>query len=321
MTPHAHIIRNAGTEFQPDWFENVRINRSATERRIASLLKRRTVKKQHQAGWLIKAISCIDLTTLAGDDTPDRVKRLAHKAKNVLRPDIVAGLGLSDTPPTVGAVCVYPTMVSHAVEVLDSTNIPVAAVATGFPTGLIPLNYRLAEITYAVEQGAEEIDIVISRAHILNGDWQALYDELVAMKQACETAHIKAILATGDIKTLKNVYIASMIAMQAGCDFIKTSTGKESVNATLPVSLIMVRAIRDYYHRTGYQVGFKPAGGISTAKDALSWCILMKEELGNDWLNNTLFRIGASSLLTDIERQCEHFVSGRYSANNRHTMG
>lgn len=319
MSKNTHITCNAGTKFQPDWFEKVQINRTATERRVASLLKRRSLKRQYQAGWLITAISCMDLTTLAGDDTPDRVKRLAHKAKHVLRPDIVAGLGLSDSPPTVGAVCVYPTMVAHAIQVLQNTNIPVAAVATGFPAGLIPLNLRLAEILYAVEQGAMEIDIVIPRAYILNGNWQALYDELVAMKQACGTAHIKAILATGDIKTLKNVYIASMIAMQAGCDFIKTSTGKESVNATLPVSLTMVRAIRDYYHRTGYKVGFKPAGGISTTRDAIAQLILIKEELGNDWLNATRFRLGASALLTDIERQLEHFVSGRYSANHRHT--
>jgi len=172
----------------------------------------------------------------------------------------------------------------------------------------------------AVADGAEEIDIVITRAHVLTQDWHALYDEVKAMREACGPAHLKAILATGDLKTLRNVYKASMVAMMAGADFIKTSTGKEEVNATLPVSLVMCRAIRDFEALAGFKVGFKPAGGVRTAKDALNWLILMKEELGREWLEPDLFRIGASSLLGDIERQIEHFVTGRYAAASRHAM-
>jgi deoxyribose-phosphate aldolase len=311
--------RNDGVALQPDWFESARVNLSAVERRAATLTTRRTVKKEWQAAWLVKAITCIDLTTLAGDDTPGRVKRLCAKAKAPLRADLVEALGL-DHMPTVGAVCVYPTMVRTAVEALAGSGIPVASVATGFPSGLMPLNLRLEEIRWAVSEGAREIDIVITRAHVLGRDWQALYDEVRAMREACGDAHLKAILATGDLKTFRNVYKASMVAMQAGADFIKTSTGKEDVNATLPVSLVMVRALRDYFERTGAQVGFKPAGGLRAAKDALAWLILMKEELGNDWLEPELFRIGASTLLTDIERQIEHFVTGRYSSAMRHAM-
>jgi deoxyribose-phosphate aldolase len=304
---------------QPDWFDSARVNLSAVERRAATLTTRRTVKKEWQAAWLVKAITCIDLTTLAGDDTPGRVRRLCAKAKAPLRADLVEALGL-DHMPTVGAVCVYPTMVRTAVESLAGSGIPVASVATGFPAGLMPLKLRLEEIRWAVAEGAREIDIVITRAHVLSQDWQALYDEVGAMREACGDAHLKAILATGDLKTLRNVYKASMVAMQAGADFIKTSTGKEDVNATLPVSLVMVRALRDYFERTGAKVGFKPAGGLRAAKDALAWLILMKEELGNDWLEPELFRIGASTLLTDIERQIEHFVTGRYSSAMRHAM-
>lgn len=314
-----NAVRNQGTRLQVDWVEAARVNRSAVERRAATLTTRRSVKKAWQAAWLIKAVGCIDLTTLAGDDTPGRVRRLCAKARNPLRRDLVEALGL-ERMPTTGAVCVYPTMVSTAVKALEGTGIPVASVATGFPAGLTPLPVRLEEIRYAVGEGAHEIDIVVTRAHVLDQDWLALYDEISAMREACGTAHLKAILATGDLRTLRNVYRASMVAMQAGADFIKTSTGKEDVNATLPVSLVMVRAIRGYLERTGAKVGFKPAGGLKTAKDALAWQILMKEELGDDWLEPDLFRIGASSLLGDIERQIEHFVTGRYSAANRHAM-
>ncbi len=310
----APVARNPGTPLAPEWFEHVQVNLSATERRAATLGTRRTVKKDYQAAWLVKALQCIDLTTLAGDDTPGRVQRLCAKARRPLRDDIVEALGLSDAPPKVGAVCVYPAMVPHAVKALDGSGIPVASVATGFPAGLTPLAQRLAEIRYAVGEGAQEIDIVIFRAHVLTQDWRALYDEIAAMREACGPAHMKAILATGDLKTLRNVYKASMVAMQAGADFIKTSTGKEDVNATLPVSLTMVRALRDYGDLTGHKVGFKPAGGLKTAKDAMSWLILMKEELGRRWLEPDLFRIGASSMLADIERQLEHFVTGRYAA-------
>lgn len=310
----APVTRNPGTALTPAWFEDVQVNLSAAERRAATLTTRRTVKKNYQAAWLVKALQCIDLTTLAGDDTPGRVARLCAKAKRPLRDDIVAALGLADAPPTVGAVCVYPAMVPHAVKALEGSRIPVASVATGFPAGLTPLPQRLAEIRYAVGEGAHEIDIVIHRAQVLTQDWAALYDEVAAMREACGPAHMKAILATGDLKTLRNVYKASMVAMQAGADFIKTSTGKEDVNATLPVSLTMVRALRDYGELTGHEIGFKPAGGLKTAKDAMSWLILMKEELGRRWLEPDLFRIGASSMLGDIERQLEHHVTGRYAA-------
>jgi deoxyribose-phosphate aldolase len=315
-----HAQRNTGTPLHPEWFESISVNLSAAERRAATMGTRRTVKKEYQAAWLVKAIQCIDLTTLAGDDTPGRVRRLCWKARRPVRDDIVEALGLSANPPTVGAVCVYPTMVSHAVKALEGSRIPVASVATGFPAGLTPLPQRLAEIRYAVDQGAAEIDIVIHRAQVLTQDWQALYDEVQAMRDACGAAHLKAILATGDLKTLRNVYKASMVAMQAGADFIKTSTGKEDVNATLPVSLTMVRALRDYGELTGQMVGFKPAGGLRTAKDALNWLILMKEELGRRWLEPDLFRLGASSMLADIERQLEHFVTGRYSALIHHAL-
>ena len=310
--------RNNGTPLKPEWFEDVSVNRSASERRAATISARRSVKKEYQAAWLIRAIQCIDLTTLAGDDTAGRVRRLCAKARRPVREDILEALGLADAGITTGAVCVYPTMVSHAVKALEGSGIPVASVATGFPAGLTPLPLRLAEITYAVEQGAHEIDIVITREHVLTQNWSALYDEIAAMREVCGDAHMKAILATGDLNTLTNVYRASMVAMQAGSDFIKTSTGKEDVNATLPVSLTMVRALRDYGELSGQSVGFKPAGGLKTAKDALAWLTLMKEELGNRWLEPDLFRIGASSMLGDIERQLEHFVTGRYSAANRH---
>lgn len=311
--------RNPGTPLQPDWFAPVRVNRPAAERRAASLTARRSPKKEHQAAFLLNAIRCMDLTTLAGDDTPARVARLCAKARRPVSDETVAGLGLA-AMPRVGAVCVYPTMVAPAVRALGNSGIPVASVATGFPAGLTPLPLRLAEIRYAVDHGAAEIDIVITRAHVFAADWTALYDEIAAMREACGAAHLKAILATGDLATLTPVYAASMVAMQAGADFIKTSTGKEGVNATLPVSLTMLRALRDYGERTGVRIGFKPAGGMKTAKDAIAWQILMKEELGRDWLEPELFRLGASSMLGDIERQLDHFVTGRYAASHRHAL-
>ena len=316
---HNSFPRNAGTALQLEWFENHQVNTSAAERRAASLTTRRSVKKEYQAAWLVKALQCIDLTTLAGDDTPGRVSRLCAKAREPLRDDIVEGLGLPEMPH-VGAVCVYPSMVPYAVKALRGSGIPVASVATGFPAGLTPLPLRLAEIKYAVEEGAGEIDIVIHRAQVLRQEWAALHDEVAAMREACGPAHMKAILATGDLKTLRNVYKASMVAMQAGSDFIKTSTGKEDVNATLPVSLTMLRALRDYREHTGFNIGFKPAGGLKTAKDAMNWLILMKEEMGRRWLEPDLFRIGASSMLSDIERQLEHHLTGRYAALSHHPV-
>jgi deoxyribose-phosphate aldolase len=312
--------RNAGTDFLPAMFEAMSVNLSATERRIATLTTRRTVKKAWQAAWLIRAIECIDLTTLAGDDTEGRVERLCAKARNPLRADLKEALGLGDYHLTTGAVCIYPMMVATAVKALEGSGVPVASVATGFPAGLTPMKDRLAEITFAVGEGAAEIDIVISRRHVLTGNWQALYDEVRLMREACGEAHMKAILSTGELKTLSNVYKASMVSMMAGADFVKTSTGMEAVNATLPVSLTMVRSVRDYLEMTGEVCGFKPAGGIRTTKDALAWLILMKEELGNDWLKPDLFRFGASALLGDIERQIEHNLTGRYSSADRHGM-
>ena len=320
LSPGHNRPRNSGAPLDPAWFESVGVNTSAVERRAATLTTRRTVKKEYQAAWLVKALTCIDLTTLSGDDTGERVRRLCAKARRPLSENLLAALGLADDPPTVAAVCVYPTMVAPAVRALEGTDIPVASVATGFPTGLMPLKLRLEEIRYAVGEGAREIDIVITRAHVLGRDWNALYDEVAAMREACGPAHLKAILGTGDLKTLRNVYAASMVAMQAGADFVKTSTGKEDVNATLPVSLVMARAIRDYRERAGVDIGFKPAGGLRAAKDALAWLILMKEELGLPWMQPDLFRIGASGLITDIERQLDHYATGRYSAAHRHAM-
>ncbi len=312
--------RNPGTALQTGWFQDIAVNLSASERRAGTLTTRRSVKKAFQAAWMVKAITCMDLTTLAGDDTAGRVQRLCAKARRPVRDDLLEALGLGDAGVKVGAVCVYPTMVGNAVKALEGSGIPVASVATGFPAGLTPLPLRLAEIRYAVEEGAAEIDIVVTREHVLTQNWAALYDEIRQMREACGLAHLKAILATGDLKTLRNVYKASMVAMQAGSDFIKTSTGKEDLNATLPVSLTMVRALRDYGERTGQKIGFKPAGGLKTAKDAKAWLILMKEELGLPWLQPDLFRIGASSMLSDIERQLEHYVTGRYSASFRHAV-
>jgi deoxyribose-phosphate aldolase len=278
------------------------------------------VKKEWQAAWLLRAIACMDLTTLSGDDTADRVRRLCAKARQPLQESMVKALGIEELNLHTGAVCVYHTFVETAVRALEGSGIPVAAVSAGFPAGLSPLAERVAEIHRSVEAGASEIDIVITRAHVFNGDWQALYDEVAAFKDACGPVHMKAILGTGDLLTLRNVARASVVAMQAGADFIKTSTGKEAVNATIPVSLVMVRAIREYAERTGYAVGFKPAGGIKTAKDSLNWLFVMKDELGRSWLEPSLFRFGVSSMLADIERQLEHFINGRYSAAYRHPI-
>lgn len=315
------VERNPGIPLDLDWVESIHVNRSAVETRAATLPGRRTVKKQWQAAWLLRAITCMDLTTLGGDDTPGTVLRLCGKAIRPVRRDLIETLGVASLDIKVGAVCVYHQMVPTAVKALDGSGIPVAAVAAGFPHGLSPMKQRIEEIKASVEDGATEIDIVITRAHVLNNEWTALYDEVAAFRETCGEAHLKSILATGELGTLRNVQKASVIAMMAGSDFIKTSTGKESINATIPVGLVMVRAIREYLDRTGYRVGYKPAGGIRTAKQSLDWLILMKEELGDQWVRNDLFRIGASTLLADIERQLEHHVTGRYSAFNRHPMG
>lgn len=308
--------RNPGMPFDASWLENVHVNLPAVRRRSETLGTRRTVKKQWQAAWLLRAITCVDLTTLSGDDTFTNVSRLCFKAGHPVKEDILKALGMEDKGITCGAVCVYPNRVADCVKSLKAANVnvPIASVATGFPSGQMPLKTRLEEIRQAVQDGATEIDIVINRTYALNGNWKGVYDEVQAMREACGDAHLKTILATGELGSMVNVYKASLVCMMAGADFIKTSTGKEGVNAILPVALVMVRAIREYYQKTGYKVGFKPAGGIRSAKDACTWLMLMKEELGDEWLSPHLFRLGASALLLDIERQLFHYVYGKYAA-------
>src|ERR1043166_2742779 len=318
--PKGELARTPGMRLDRGGVRDVRINRSAVERRAATIPTRRSVKTAWQAGWLLRAITLIDLTTLQGDDTPGRVQRLCAKARRPVRQDLLDELGVGDLDLRVAAVCVYHAFVETAVRALEGSDIPVAAVSTGFPAGLSPLQQRLEEIEASIAAGAREIDIVITRAHVLTGNYEALYDEVRRFRAACGDAHMKAILATGELATLGNVARASMVAMQAGADFIKTSTGKEGVNATLPFSVVMCRMIREYFEQTGFAIGFKPAGGIRSAKNALEYLYIMKEELGDRWLKPDLFRFGASALLTDIERQLEHFVTGRYAAAHRHPM-
>ena len=314
------LLANRGIPLNLDWLRQVNVNTSAVERRAQTHVARRTVKKEWQAAWELRAIACMDLTTLSGDDTEERVRRLCAKARQPLQHELVKKLGIEELGIKVAAVCVYHRFVETALRATEGTGIHVAAVSTGFPAGLSPLEERIAEIRRSVEAGAHEIDIVITRAHVFAGRWQELYDEIAAFKQACGNAHMKAILGTGDILTLRNVARASFVAMMAGADFIKTSTGKEPTNATLPVGLVMTRCIREYAQETGMAVGFKPAGGIRTAKQSTEWLSMMKEELGNSWTQPELFRFGASGLLGDIERQLEHFVTGRYSADYRHPI-
>jgi len=314
------LLSNQGIPLDLNWVQEVRVNTSAVERRAQSAVARRTVKKDWQAAWLLRAITCMDLTTLSGDDTDERVRRLCAKARHPLQQELVQKLGIEELGIKVGAVCVYHAFIETARHALEGSGIPVAAVSTGFPAGLSPLAERVAEIQRSVEAGANEIDVVITRGHVFGGRWQALYDEVAAFKQACGAAHMKVILGTGDLVTLRNVARASFVAMMAGADFIKTSTGKEAVNATLPVSLVMVRAIREYAQQTGMAVGFKPAGGIRTAKQSIDWLALIKEELGLSWMRAELFRFGVSGMLGDIERQLEHHATGRYSAEYRHPI-
>ncbi|MCH9685427.1 MAG: deoxyribose-phosphate aldolase [Deltaproteobacteria bacterium] len=316
----APLQRNPGTPLELSWVRDVRVNRSAVERRAATIPPRRSVKKQWQAAWYLRAIACTDLTTLAGDDTPGRVQRLCAKARRPVRHDLLEAMGVADLGIQVAAVCVYHEMIPTAIDALDGSGIPVAAVSAGFPAGLSPLKERIKEVERSVAAGAHEIDIVINRGHLFTGNWQAMYDEVRAFREACGDAHLKTILATGDLRILRNIARASMVCMMAGSDFIKTSTGKESVNATLPVSLVMTRMIRTYLERTGHKVGFKAAGGIQAAKQTLGYLSMMKDELGREYVDPTLFRFGASSLVSDIERQLEHFVTGRYSAEFRHPI-
>jgi deoxyribose-phosphate aldolase len=314
------LAPNRGIPLNLDWVEDVQVNTSAVERRAQTLVTRRTVKKEWQAAWLLRAITCMDLTTLSGDDTNQRVLRLCAKGRSPVQQSILQKLQVQQLDIKVAAICVYHAFVETAVRALEGSGINVAAVSTGFPAGLSPLAERVGEIRRSVAAGAHEIDVVITRAHVFEQRWQALYDEIATFKEACGPAHMKVILGTGDLITLRNVARASLVAMMAGADFIKTSTGKEAVNATLPVGLVMARAIREYAERTGMAVGFKPAGGIRTAKQSLEWLSLMKEELGNSWLDAKLFRFGASGMLADIERQLEHYATGRYSADYRHPI-
>jgi deoxyribose-phosphate aldolase len=318
--PSGELRRNQGIPLHPEWVESVRVNTSAVERRAATLATRRTVKKDWQIAWLLRAISCMDLTTLAGDDTDERVKRLCAKAKQPLQSDLVEKLGIAGLKLKVAAVCVYHTFVEIARQALEGSGVKVAAVSTGFPAGLSPFEQRVEEIRRSVDAGANEIDVVITRAHVFGAKWEQLYNEVAVFKNACGAAHLKVILGTGDLTTLRNTAKASLVAMMAGADFIKTSTGKETVNATLPVGLVMMRMIREYEQRTGFTVGFKPAGGIRTAKQSLEWLMLLKEELGPRWLNADMFRFGASGMLADIERQLQFHVTGRYSAEYRHPI-
>jgi deoxyribose-phosphate aldolase len=314
------LLANTGIPLNLEWVREVRVNTSAVDRRVQSHVARRTVKKDWQAAWLLRAITCMDLTTLSGDDTDERVRRLCAKARHPIQQEIEQKLGIEELQIKVAAVCVYHTFVETALHALEGSGVHVAAVSTGFPAGLSPLTERVAEIRRSVEAGAHEIDVVITRAHVFGGRWQALYDEVAAFKQACGSAHMKVILGTGDLVTLRNVGRASVVAMMAGADFIKTSTGKEPTNATLPIGLVMTRAIREYAKQTGMAVGFKPAGGIRTAKQSIEWLALIKEELGPSWMRAEMFRFGASSLLGDIERQLEHYATGRYSAEYRHPI-
>jgi deoxyribose-phosphate aldolase len=314
------LLRNSGIPLDLNWVRDVRVNTSAVERRTQSQVARRTVKKEWQAAWLVRAITCMDLTTLSGDDTEERVRRLCAKARQPIQQGLAEKLGIEQLGIKVAAVCVYHMFVETALHAIEGSGVHVAAVSTGFPAGLSPLEERVAEIRRSAEAGAHEIDVVITRAHVFGGQWQALYDEIAAFRQACGGAHMKVILGTGDLLTLRNIARASFVAMMAGADFIKTSTGKEATNATLPVSLVMIRAIREYAQQTGMAVGFKPAGGIRTAKQSIDWLAMMKEELGDSWLRAEMFRFGASGLLGDIERQLEHHATGRYSAEYRHPL-
>ena len=320
LRENSGVIRNPGTDFRLDKISNIAINRSAVERRCTNYGTRRSIKKDKQAAWLLKAITLMDLTTLSGDDTDARVKRLCSKEKQPISNKLEKILGAESLDLSVAAVCVYHDMLASAKKALNNSKVNLAAVSTGFPAGLSPLPLRLKEIEYSVDSGANEIDIVISRRHVLEGNWEELYKEVKMFREKCGDAHMKTILATGELGNLSNIAKASQVCMMAGADFIKTSTGKEPTNATLPVSLVMVRMIRNFYNETGIRIGFKAAGGISDTKTALLYMTMIQEELGRRWLEPDLFRFGASSLLGDIERQLDHFSSGYYSASYRHPL-
>ena len=320
--PGARLSTNSPLPFDIGLVQSLRVNRSAVEARAIELATRRTFKVEAQVAAYLAVIRCIDLTTLAGDDTAGRIARLCAKALAPLEQEIVQALGIV-SPLTVAAVCVYPAQIKPAVQFLKG-RIPVASVATGFPAGQTFQQLKLKEIDLAIKAGAAEIDVVISREKVLTGKWKSLYDEVVAYREVCGSrAKLKTILAVGNLETLTNVAAASAVAIMAGSDIIKTSTGFEPTNATIPNGLVMVRQIRRFMDLgvLGKQrVGFKPAGGIRTAKDSMLWMTLMLEELGLDWTKPDLFRIGASSLLNDIERQLRHLAFGRYANAQYHPM-
>ena len=299
-----------------NWINNINVNLSAVERRTSTLVKRRSVKKEYQASWLLKAITLIDLTTLSGDDTFGKVDRLCKKALNPIANNILSKLEINEDAVKVGAVCVYHHLVSQAKNQLKG-QLPIAAVSTGFPAGLSSFSTRKKEVIDSIKSGANEIDIVINRGFVIQNNWKKLYEEVKSFKLAANKTKIKAILGVGDLETMRNVAKASLVCMMAGADFIKTSTGKESINANLNNSLVMLRMIREFHEFSGKKIGFKPAGGISTAKSVLEFLILVMEELGEDWLNPNLLRIGASSLLIDIERQLYHHAFGRYATHDK----
>ena len=303
-------------DLDESWINSIRVNFSAVERRTSSLVKRRTVKKAYQAAWLLKAVTLIDLTTLSGDDTFGKVDHLCQKALNPINKDILKEVDITPNSLYVGAVCVYHHLVSQVKKNLRD-KLPIAAVSTGFPAGLSSFNTRKKEITDSIKAGATEIDIVINRGFVLQNNWKKLYDEVKSFKQASKGKKIKAILGVGDLETMRNVAKASLVCMMAGADFIKTSTGKENTNANLNNSLVMLRMIREFYEYSGKKIGFKPAGGISTAKSVIEFMILIMEELGDDWIQPQLLRIGASSLLIDIERQLYHYAFGRYATKDK----
>jgi deoxyribose-phosphate aldolase len=289
----------------PDLSRTPTVDQVGIEERVDRLTKR-SIKKASKVHALKLALAMIDLTTLEGADSPGKVKQMCYKAKHLH--DSMADL------PHVAAVCVYPTLVRIAKDELKGSGINVAAVATGFPSGQYPLSVKLDDTRYAVSEGADEIDMVISRGHFLAGDYQYVFDEIAQVKEACGPAHLKVILETGELSTFDQVRKASDIAMHAGADFIKTSTGKVVPAATLPVTLVMLEAIRDFYHATGKKIGMKPAGGISTAKTAIQYLVVLRETLGQDWMTPDLFRIGASRLANDILMQLAKETSGVYQS-------
>jgi len=300
------IASNSRTSFTaPDLTRTPAVDQVGIEERVDRLQKR-SIKKEAKVAGLKLALSMIDLTTLEGADSPGKVRQMCYKAAHLADnlPDL----------PHVAAVCVYPTLVKIARQAVEGTGVKVAAVATGFPSGQYPLPVKLEDTRFAVGEGADEIDMVISRGHFLAGDYTYVFDEIAAVKEACGAAHLKVILETGELSTFDNVRRASDIAMQAGADFIKTSTGKVQPAATLPVTLVMLEAIRDFYYATGKKIGMKPAGGISTAKVALQYLVTLRETLGQDWLTPDLFRIGASRLANDILLQIAKERQGVYQS-------